>query len=252
MAFAYGKEHNIPVYYPRFTDQSVSRKTSYNSSFFHKLPFETIKVTKNYRAIVLREKGFQYTKQPVPQQPVNYNCNINKFIGYFQSELYFKAYKNDIMNTFTLPIKFQENVKRKNTKIVNHPLSVSIHVRRGDYMNIQSVHYIQPIEYYENAIKHYNPKSLFVIFSDDIEWCKKQGVFQSLANKVYVTGEIDYNDLYLMSLCKHNIIANSSFSWWGAYLNLNRKKKVVAPSTWFGPDGPKDTGDLIPSTWITI
>jgi hypothetical protein len=110
---------------------------------------------------------------------------------------------------------------------------------------------VLPMDYYEQAVKKFNKKSVFVVFSDDIEWCKKQEFFKTLGNVVFVK-DMDYNEMYLMSLCKHNIIANSSFSWWGAYLNMNRRKKVIAPMQWFGPKGPKDLQDLRPDSWITL
>jgi hypothetical protein len=242
---AYSKDHNINPVFPVHPKQSVSRTVAYKTSFFHELTFNSA----HYNDTTTQtEKSFKY----VPLLAPTASGKPLKLSGYFQSEKYFEKHKNYILNTIALPLKFQETIKKKYVDITSHPLTVSIHVRRGDYLRLQHVHYIQPIEYYERAIKQFNPKSLFVIFSDDIEWCKTQNVFNDISNKVYISGELDYNDLYLMSLCKHNIIANSTFSWWGAYLNLNRKKKVIAPSTWFGESGPKDTQDLLPESWNVI
>jgi hypothetical protein len=242
---SYSKDHDINPVFPVHPKQSASRKVAYKTSFFHELTFNSA----HYNDVTtFTEKSFKYTPIPAPTA----SGKPLKLSGYFQTEKYFEKHKNYILNIIALPLKFQETIKKKYIDIASHPLTVSIHVRRGDYLRLQHVHYIQPIDYYERAIKQFNPKSLFVIFSDDIAWCKTQDVFNSIPNKVYISGEIDYNDLYLMSLCKHNIIANSSFSWWGAYLNMNRKKKVIAPSMWFGASGPKDTQDLLPDSWNVI
>ena len=116
------------------------------------------------------------------------------------------------------------------------------------------MHGIIPVEYYLKAVDLIKAKTSeikLLIFSDDIEWAKKHFKFP---NTEFVSGDISethFEDLYLMSVCKHNIIANSSFSWWGAWLNENPDKIVIAPKNWFNK-GPKDTYDLYPEGWITI
>jgi len=128
--------------------------------------------------------------------------------------------------------------------------TVSIHVRRGDYTNLQHIHPLQSIEYYENAYNIIDDKSINVlVFSDDIEWCKNNIKFENIT---YIEGETNIVDMYIMSLCTHNIIANSSFSWWGAWLNNNKNKKVIAPINWFGSQSNLYTGDIIPKKWIII
>ena len=94
-----------------------------------------------------------------------------------------------------------------------------------------------------------NDTDYFLVFSDDIEWCKNNITGDNI---VYIDSEIDYIDLYLMARCDNNIIANSSFSWWGAWLNKNENKKVVAPTLWFGQVVGEDTNDIIPENWIKI
>jgi hypothetical protein len=90
-----------------------------------------------------------------------------------------------------------------------------------------------------------------MIFSDDIEGCKS--MFEFIPNKIFHDSRVDWLDMYMMSMCEHNIICNSSFSWWGAYLNENTTKKVIAPKRWFGPAYTNlNTSDLIPHTWITL
>jgi hypothetical protein len=87
----------------------------------------------------------------------------------------------------------------------------------------------------------------FLVFSDDINWCEEN---LKLENSIYINDEKDYNELYLMSLCDNNIIANSSFSWWGAWLNKNDDKLVVGPTKWFGPAINHKTSDILPDEWI--
>ena len=101
----------------------------------------------------------------------------------------------------------------------------------------------------QSALEHFSDKEYkFLVFSDDIEWCKQ--VFDDDFN--FIEGEEDYVDLLLMARCKHNIIANSSFSWWGAWLNRNNNKRVIAPKKWFGSVANLDSKDLLPKGWITL
>lgn len=227
-----------PIFPPK-TNQSCSRKISYNDTYFHKL--ERTNHPLNYP--MFKENGFDY-------KPINIK-NDTKLFGYFQSEKYFNHHRKYILDTLTLPEKLKETLDNKYTNIVNKDNTVSIHVRRGDYLNLQEFHYVQTLDYYVNAIKRFDDNSMFVIFSDDINWCKNISLFNNLKNKQFVQ-DVDYNELYIMSKCKHNIIANSSFSWWGAYMNNNPNKIIISPQKWFGPKGPKDLNDLRPSSWIII
>ena len=104
------------------------------------------------------------------------------------------------------------------------------------------------MEYYKSAMGHFRGYK-FVIFSDDIPWCKENFIGD---NFTFIDGEEDYIDLYLMSVCEHNIIANSSFSWWGAYLNTNITKKVIAPKEWFGKVKCISSSNIISTEWISI
>ena len=124
-----------------------------------------------------------------------------------------------------------------------------MHVRRGDYLKFKDTHPPCSVEYYNQAISSFSESSIFLVISDDIEWCKEN----FLGDKFYfVEGNEDYIDLYLMSLCKNNIIANSSFSWWAAWLNRNKEKIVIAPEKWFGNEVQYNTDNLLPSSWETI
>ena len=179
------------------------------------------------------------------------------FEGYWQSYHYFEKYKDIIKDEF-IENYILINENNKITEIIESQNAVSLHIRRGDYIsnpNANSYHGICSLEYYEKSMQYIateisNP--YFIIFSDDIEWVKKN--LQTTFSLIFVERKKDdkpFDDIYLMSKCQHNIIANSSFSWWGAYLNSNSQKIVIAPKKWFN-DSSKDTTDLIPVEWIRL
>lgn len=177
--------------------------------------------------------------------------------GYWQSEKYFETIRSFLLKELSMPnslsvatVDTAQNIRSSN--------SVSIHVRRGDYLSIpknKELYAVCGIEYYNQAIqqvKSFVNDPVFFVFSDDPNWCRENLKLQDLVVVVdHNVGDNSYQDLYLMSLCKHNIIANSSFSWWGAWLNDHPEKKVFAPKVWFN-HATKDTNDLIPSTWIKL
>lgn len=177
--------------------------------------------------------------------------------GYWQSEKYFADVATEIKKEFT----FKSKPDKKNKKMldmISGSNSVSVHVRRGDYVNdakTKSVHGVDLSSYYLNAVKHIKKNvsdPVYFVFSDDINWCKNNLNLDGEAHYVdHNRGNKSYEDLRLMSNCKHNIIANSSFSWWGAWLNSCKNRIVVAPSRWF-VDEDRDIGDLIPLDWVKI
>ncbi len=174
---------------------------------------------------------------------------------YFQNEKYFKDISEEIRHEFTLKDTLLPDARNFLEQIIALN-SVSLHVRRGDYINDKKTneyHGVCRQEYYESAMKMIQekvPDVKYFVFSDDIEWTKKifvgdKFVFVSSPN---ITG---HEEMFLMSKCKHNIIANSSFSWWGAWLNENPKKIVIAPKTWFN-DPKADENHSLPVNWIRI
>jgi hypothetical protein len=169
--------------------------------------------------------------------------------GFFQSEKYFAHNRTEILEFIKPTQEIIDIINEKYGDIVNGK-STSIHVRRGDYVNHPNHHPVQSIEYYNNAIDSLKDKTdNFVVFSDDIEWCKNNLKTDGI---IYIDDEKDYIELYLMSLCDNNIISNSSFSWWGAWLNENNNKVVIGPNKWFGSAINHDTSDVITETWIKI
>lgn len=177
--------------------------------------------------------------------------------GFFQSEKYFKNLESELRSDF----QFKNVPDAKNQELIdkiNATNSISLHIRRGDYVQkkrYQNVYAQCSLDYYKHGVeyiaqKHQNP-TLF-IFSDDIEWVKEN--LNLPYESIYVsnnTGNKSYEDMRLMSLCKHNVIANSSFSWWGAWLNNNKEKIVIAPQKWFN-DEKIDQTDVIPENWTQI
>lgn len=171
--------------------------------------------------------------------------------GYFQTEKYFKHIEQEIREDFTFKNEILGPCKEMISTVEN---PIALHVRRTDYLVNSENHFNLPLEYYDAALKHFGEDRNVVVFSDDPEWCNQQELF---SNDRFLISENTDNrvDLCLMSLCDDFIIANSSFSWWGAWLSSNKDKKVIAPVQWFGKTGyTKDlnTKDLIPDEWIRI
>ena len=173
--------------------------------------------------------------------------------GYWQSEKYFIEYSDQIRQDFKLKPRPDKNVTEYLKKI-KKTNSVAIHVRRGDYVSIarigQSVG-ICGVKYYQRAIRLITKKvkdPTFFVFSeaDGLDWAKQNLKFESPC--VLVKSSKDYEDLRLMSACQHNIVANSSFSWWGAWLNENPKKIVVAPDPWFD----RKKTNIVPENWAKL
>jgi hypothetical protein len=178
------------------------------------------------------------------------NCpdNISIF-GYFQTEKYFSNVKDIIKKDFV----FKKDILNPCLEYYNSlgtKKVISLHIRRGDYLVNSENHPPCSIEYYEQALKQFSDYDKVIIFSDDSEWCKEQELFDGDNFLVSETGD-QFLDLCLMTLCNGHIIANSSFSWWGAW--LSNTEKVVAPSKWFGPAlENKKTHDVYCEGWIKI
>ena len=216
-----------------------SNPEKYKTNIFRKMNFQTpIDEYFNYL-----EPHFNYA------QIQNFGQNT-KMIGYFQSEKYFIKNKNKILNLFNIDEETKTYLNKKYGVILKNK-TCSLHVRRGDYVRLNQYHTVLPIEYYEKSINIIGDDYHFLIFSDDLGWCEKNLFF--IKNKTFIVGNDDYQDLYLMTMCENNIIANSSFSWWGAWMNNNENKKIISPKLWFGPlNKHLNTDDLYCEKWIKI
>lgn len=179
------------------------------------------------------------------------NCYYD---GYWQSYKYLDPAKTIFLNANNLITSLTEGKTTLINQILNYP-SISIHIRRGDYITVQkNFEYFGVCnkKYYEEAILYIIEKvnnPIFYMFTDDLDWAKENFIGSQY---IFITGNNPVEDLYLMSKCKHNIIANSTFSWWGAWLNLNKDKIVIAPKKWYKGKLNSVTTDLIPSSWIQL
>lgn len=194
------------------------------------------------------------------EKKYNYDPRVledNRFFIYEQcwtSWKYFKGAEGNLKKFFTFP----QIIEKKNMDIlalISKTSSVSIHVRRGDYLSVPGLSGLASLSFYEKAIQYIrehveNPT--FFVFSDDIEWCRKN---IKLSQKYFIdwnTGKNSFRDMQLMSNCQHNIIPNSGFSWWSAYLNDNADKIIVCPEKWGNQIEGVDLADMAMDSWIKI
>lgn len=175
--------------------------------------------------------------------------------GFWQSPLYFKDVESQLRQEFVIKPELIANVVEKGKELEQRP-AVAVHVRRGDFLNTKAISYhgvLSPF-YYEKAIgmlKEKYPSACIYFFSDDIAWVKRNLAIDRGAEFISSLDNSAAEDFYLMTKCSHNIIANSSFSWWPAWLNTKPGRIVIAPQKWF-LDSSINTNDLIPRDWIRI
>lgn len=194
---------------------------------------------------------YKYNEPDFSYSPIPDSIDSIVLFGYFQSYRYFDHCKPDIINffNFSLPnYNYKDILEKENT--------CSIHVRRGDYTQLSNYHTVLDISYYQNAIDLLGKDYIYIIISDDINWC--YSVFNSLnfnskIKFIFLENSKPCEDFYIAKNCKNNIIANSTFSWWSAWLNTNTSKKVVIPKKWFGEAYRyHDTSGFYCDDWISI
>lgn len=226
--YCHAKKMNVEFFYPKrcqFTTKSPSLYDIFNISSredgYHGPAYDD------------SVRGFHF--KPIPYiSPLTLH-------GYYQSEKYFKGYEDDIRKEFTF---------MNPSKINLPPNVVSIHVRRGDYLNHPNHHPTCSMEYYQKAISIFDSSYSFLVFSDDLPWCKQVFVGPKFEFSEGLTND---QDLELMSKCDHHIIANSTFGWWASWLNQRPDKKVIAPKIWFGPAyNHFNVSDLYRDDWIIL
>jgi hypothetical protein len=176
------------------------------------------------------------------------------FAGWFQSEKYFEKHKEAIRDLYSPPLKFVDRVLN-DFPFFGESVVAAINVRRGDYLNHPRNHPVITIEYIQEAYKQLPKHDHLIVVSDDIPWCRENINFPNI---IFVDPEqygghyYNHEGIWLLSLCDHFIISNSSFSWWGAWLSISPNKVVIAPDTWFGPEIIEDTKDIYCDDWIKI
>jgi hypothetical protein len=230
----------------------VNKASSFLVKIFDKENSEW-KYRKLRRIIGAKNAVLDEKKEFVFDKDILNNSKNLMYRGYWQNEKYFIEISDKIRSAFT----FQKPLTAENLKISNliqNTESVSLHIRRGDYVGHSLLGGICDLNYYKNAISLINgkvAKPTFFVFSNDIGWCKQNLKIEAANYISWNQGSDSYRDMQLMSLCKHNVIANSSFSWWGAWLNNNQSKIVIAPKSWTNDPNYDDT-DVCPHHWIKI
>lgn len=188
------------------------------------------------------------------------NTNITQITGFFQSEKYFLSIRDCLLDELTLVNELNEYELSVSNAIRNAKNSVSIHIRRGDYVSDEGAnktHGVCDSEYFKKALRYLSTKEILdkntelFIFSDDIKWCRNNLSFDYKMNFVDGSSERPEVDMILMSECEHQIISNSTFSWWGAWLNQNEDKVIIAPKVWF-QSAELDSTDIIPDNWVKL
>ena len=214
----------------------------------------------------VQERFFHYDQDLAERCPDDVSLH-----GFFQSEKYFKNVEDIIRREYTFHDEHLEPCKEIMEEFKDQE-PIMLHVRRGDpnltdprgfkwsYTQCSSMHPPQTLDYYERALAEFDDNQPVFVFSDSVDWVKEQEFFSD--DRFMISEPVDkyndgsftpYADLCLMSLCSHAIIANSSMSWWGAWLQSNPNKKVIAPKNWFGPAyADKDTTDLYCPDWIIL
>jgi len=237
--------------------QATIRNT-YWETFFSRLKFCLINQLPE--VYIIKENDFTYNELSIFDLKKKHVL----LYGYFQSYKYFQKNYNTIcklINLETMKQKLFEKLNFNKESLFN---TISMHFRLGDYKNLQNYHPIMPYTYYYNSLKHLSnslSENKFTIYyfceDEDIEDVTTtiNKLIEDFPHYIFIRANnslSDWEQLLFMSQCKHNIIANSSFSWWGAYFNSNNDKIVCYPSIWFGEDSTNDTRDLFPPNWIKI
>ena len=247
---------SIPYY--ETTSAGIKRPTYWNTFFKHLKQYTF--VNSNYKFVQYNEPNFHYSKLPVSTSE-NF-----MYVGYFQSEKYFKSVFSEVCKLMQLEDIKNEVKSELGEKYLNrNSINISMHFRLGDYKYLQNVHPLIDNEYYIKSLNHIikeDTAANVICFceEEDIEIVRKR--IEEIKNHV-VSKQInfiicdtrieDWKQLLLMSMCCCNIIANSTFSWWGAYFNKNPEKIVTFPSKWFGRlNEHLNTCDIIPDDWIKI
>jgi hypothetical protein len=240
-AYSQGNKNNLlSVFLPHaFTPMGKAKQpTHYINNIFRNIKF--VNNVENKKTVY--EQNFNN-----PDLKFNWDSNI-EFYGYFQSSKNFLGYNDKIINLFLPTDEFKEKIFKKYPNLLKEN-TTSIHIRRGDYLTISNILPVIDISYINHCMSLLPETETFFVFSDDIEWAKNNILLDKV---IFVDNNDDYEDLWMISLCKNNIMSNSSFSWWGSFLNTNKDKKVLVPNIWFGPEGEKEYDNIYENEWKKI
>tara|TARA_R110002020_G_scaffold269152_2_gene484466 strand:+ start:2920 stop:3708 length:789 start_codon:yes stop_codon:yes gene_type:complete len=218
---------------------SLEQTKKYRMTIFKNIQFEVFKINK---------KNIDEGTHDFSYKEIDYKNGIC-LSGYYQSEKYFIHREKEIREMFRCSPKVLKFIEKKYCQLLHKNNTCAVHIRRGDYLKYKEFHNNLGLDYYRASFEQMKGK-YFVFFSDDILWCKNN--FKDLEG-TFIDSKSDIIDFYLMSMLKNQIIANSSFSWWAAWLNTNKKKNVIAPKKWFGnKNSDLITEDLLPLSWEVI
>ncbi len=261
-ALAYGWQHDVPVVFEaiKSSESIFENRPTYWQSLFHQLQTRNtlnINVATTY-------KHPQFSYSPIPKIPAPVLLE-----GYFQSYKFFHKYRDQLLKTICLPTQTIADIQTTYHSLLALDNKIGIHIRRGDYLKLKHYHTVlSQTRYYQKALLQFKQCPNLIIFSDDIEWCKKefktlttpwpQKLFKSKVeqyhqkHRCHFVEDTDIVEFFLLSQCNHHIIANSSFSWWAAYLSP-KQGNVVAPKKWFGRKTDADsTKDIYLPHWTII
>lgn len=236
-----GLRNDVNVKFRKYTFAPTqgNQPTKYLNNIFRNINFEDF-IDENittYQAI----KWDYYEINPSKNKSIS-------FYGYYQSHKNFYGNNEYIKNLFKISDNSKEKLLLKYPQLYKKN-NISIHIRRGDYLKISSILPTIDISYFEKCLSNFESYDNIFILSDDKSWVKKNINFDKM---IIVDDLEDYEELWLISLCRINIMSNSSFSWWGSFLNQNENSQVYYPSVWFGPKGEKNYEDIFYYPWNKI
>lgn len=234
-AICQGFKYNVPAKFRpiSYTPMQGLQPSVYFDNIFRNVIFS------NIPSPLKRDEGtFHFT-----EKEFSWETSI-EFYGYYQSSKYFLGYDDKIKELFKPTEEFKNKIENLYPGFLSSN-SLSIHIRRGDYLNISNILPVIDVSYINKSIKEIGDYDTLYIFTQDKEWVKNNLNYK---NMIIVDNlDFDYEELWMISLCKNNIMSNSSFSWWGSFLNQNKDKKVMVPSIWFGPGSDYDYSDIYES-----
>lgn len=238
-ALSQGWKNSVPVIFKceSYTKMQGSQPTKYKNNIFRKLKF-----TDNLPPAERLTNMWEFK-----ELNVNPAKNI-EFFGYFQSSKNFYGFDKEIQETFLPDEDFLNKIHSLYPQL-NNKNNISIHIRRGDYLKVSNILPVVDISYIDKCLDTIKEFDNIFVLTDDKEWVEKNIKRQNL---IIPKNLEDYEELWLIGLCKYNIMSNSTFSWWGSFLNTNPDKVVFVPDTWFGPQGEKNYEDLYESDWNKI
>ena len=244
-ALAQGWKHNREVEFLPYSNTPGQGRPvhNYTNNVFRNLKF----VDKMEHYTTVHEGPFEYSE-------INPLQGNTSFYGYFQSTKNWFGLDDKIRETFQPSLNVVQELREQYPQL-NQPKTLSIHIRRGEYLQFPDIHPTISIEYISEALKLIGEYSTVFLFTEDeSRWPGSRDFVMnnfSFPNVVFPKENEDWKEMYLMGLCENHIIPNSTFSWWATFLNKNKNKKIIAPSTWFGPKGP-NAKDIFESNWTLV